>query len=100
MDSCPSRAYCAGAMTRSLTDDACVDPDDLAAFLAGRLDPDPMRALEAHVAHCPDCRHLLSELAAGGAVPMVSAIGLAPTVPSLARDEDAELAPGTKIGRY
>jgi tRNA A-37 threonylcarbamoyl transferase component Bud32 len=43
--------------------DECLNPESVAAFLSGRLDPSEVRALERHVAGCSECRLLLSALA-------------------------------------
>ena len=43
--------------------DACIDPEDLAAFLRGRLDGTASQQLEAHMSRCSGCRELLSALA-------------------------------------
>src|SRR5262245_3472 len=53
-------------MTRAHRDSACLDEDDVAAFLQSRLDAVSTRALEQHVAVCRECRVWLSALADSG----------------------------------
>jgi tetratricopeptide (TPR) repeat protein len=99
-------------MTPVGSDEACLDPDDIAAFLTARLDPASVDMLEQHVAVCGACRELLSALAqtasvATHATTAARAHGdgsgcdaaLAPTVPACPAPR-ACVAPGTRIGRY
>jgi tetratricopeptide (TPR) repeat protein len=88
---------------RSLANESCLEPDELQAFLCGRLDADAARALEAHVAACADCRQLLSALARARSEDGDPAH--APTMASPLPGDghagaDADLAPGTRVGRY
>jgi anti-sigma factor RsiW len=41
---------------------ACIGDNTLVAFVDGALDPEGARAVDAHVAACPHCRALLSEI--------------------------------------
>src|ERR1043165_4832481 len=100
-------------MTGTTEDDACLDPDDVAALLQARLEPASLHALEQHVAVCSKCRVLLSALAQSAAVSpeFGSDIGsepdncdnhndlaLAATVPL--GELPPELAAGARLGRY
>jgi tetratricopeptide (TPR) repeat protein/predicted Ser/Thr protein kinase len=103
MEAVGDRAYRPGGMGSGGWRD-CVDPDDLNAFLAARLDPVAVRALEQHVAGCSACRELLSTLARAqpeitGALGPQDADSMSPTQPQ-APGLDAELSPGTSVGRY
>ena len=54
--------------------DACPDPETLAAYVDGMLDPAARAGVEAHAADCRDCREILADTAAflldvGQAVP-------------------------------
>ena len=64
---------------------SCLDDDDVAAFLHGRLPPSRIRVLDQHVAACHDCRELLSALA-------TSKTSVTPAAP------DAGPAPSHKTG--
>src|SRR3954471_18383905 len=44
--------------------DACPDPETLAAYVDGMLDPAARAAVEAHAADCRDCREILADTAA------------------------------------
>ena len=45
---------------------ACVDPEDVAALLCGRLDATASRQIESHASRCSQCRELLSALVRAG----------------------------------
>jgi predicted Ser/Thr protein kinase len=83
-------------------DDACIDPDDVAAWLHSRLEPEALRALEQHVATCTECRELLSALAQAE-VPNASGepdedIAVASTLPWT--EPHPDLVSGACVGRY
>src|SRR5262245_13276734 len=42
----------------------CLDAETFAALLSGDLAPDPLRAAEAHLVHCKECRSGLADAAA------------------------------------
>src|SRR6478752_412288 len=43
---------------------ACPDPETLAAYVDGMLDPAARAGVEAHAADCRDCREILADTAA------------------------------------
>src|ERR1041384_7115636 len=90
-------------MTPDRSDDSCLDPDDVAAFLTARLEPASMGMLERHVAVCSTCRELLSGLAPGENASAHKAnsgwTAFAPTTPFY-NDSRPPVAPGTHVGRY
>lgn len=91
-------SYPPAAMTARAVSEACLDDNEVAAFLGGQLTGERMRAIEAHIAQCGDCRQLLSALAqVETAAPGDS---IAPTLPLQTWQRDGELARGTRIGRY
>ncbi len=51
-----------GLSAAALAKMLCLDEDTVDAFVAGRLDPGRRRAAEGHMAACPVCRRLVSEL--------------------------------------
>ena len=88
-------------MPPSPLDDACPGEEDVAAFLDGCLVSARARALEAHVARCAACRHLLSALArTAAAASQPTADSVAPTLPAEPRASETELPVGARIGRY
>src|SRR5262245_31850350 len=74
------------AMTRL---DTCLDPDDVAEFLAGALEPRDIDILDEHVARCGECCSLLSALARSD-----SSASWPPATPS------DDPVPGARVGRY
>jgi serine/threonine protein kinase len=92
----PQRSYSPGSPTRILRAPraaSCLDDDDVAAFLHGRLPPARIRVLDEHVAACRDCRELLSALAAGKTLDSPAA----PDAP-VARGSDAQLTYAVAAG--
>ncbi len=68
----------------------CVTADEATALLDGRLADDDAAAVDAHVGDCDACRRVIAALADSGA-------GTPPTAPG---HRPADVAPGTRVGRY
>jgi len=81
-----------GAPSRTAS---CLGENTLAAFAEGRLEGDARRAVEEHVADCPDCRAILATAAGVAFVP--SPPSGAPWTDDIASEP---LSPGTRVGRY
>jgi tetratricopeptide (TPR) repeat protein len=83
--------------------DPCIELDQIAAFLDGRLEAAAEAALQAHAARCAHCRQVLSALLKCERDEPATADGAwqADTLPrGAAGDPDEALAPGARIGRY
>src|SRR5262245_20140229 len=70
---------------------SCAGTNTIAALLAGAIDADAARRLEAHLDACAACRRLVADLGRG-----LSVIGAAPGAPSCERLP----AIGERVGRY
>src|SRR5260370_42367106 len=92
--------YVARAKPMLVGDGSCLDANDLAAFLSGRLDAAATARLERHVARCRDCRELLSALARERSLASPPLVGSQPSDPGQTLGaEDAALPSGTQVGR-
>jgi tetratricopeptide (TPR) repeat protein len=98
MDLAPGDRYGPPAMTHERAEDACLDADDVDAYLHARLPAAARGALERHVARCSACRELLSALAVQDGA--AGADSIATTLPRLDADASLELTPGARVGRY
>jgi eukaryotic-like serine/threonine-protein kinase len=88
-------------MVHAPPENACPGEEDVAAFLAGRLEPEQLRALEVHASRCCDCRRLLSALARTAALDSQRhGDSVAPTLPLDAAGHELELPVGGRFGRY
>ncbi|MBC7975967.1 MAG: protein kinase, partial [Myxococcales bacterium] len=82
-------------------EEACPDEEEIAAFVRGGMAPRRMRAMEAHVARCAECRTLLSALAQAATLDVRPGDdSVSPTLPVDTGTGTTELPLRTRFGRY